>query len=71
MTALLTFAFDTEQDLLEVVRVLNERDASYSIDPRNLSIRITETEASIHDFFSILPDKYKYKVMRYMYGGTT
>ena len=56
---MITYAFDSEQDLLKVVQALNDRDASYGIDLRNLSIRITELEASIHGFFSILPDKYK------------
>lgn len=59
MTTLLTYAFDNEQELLKVVRFLNERDVSYSVVLKDLSIRITEAEASMCGLISFLPDKYK------------
>ncbi len=70
MTTLFTYVFDNEQDLLKVVQVLNEKDASYSVNLKDQSIRITEVEASRCGFFSILSDKYKYKlVLKYVYGS--
>lgn len=69
MTTTFTYVLDNEQDLLKVVQVLNEKDASYSVNLKDQSIRITEAEASRCGFFSILPDKYKYKlVLKYVYG---
>ena len=59
MTTILTYTFDNEQELLKVVRVLNERDASYSVILKDLSIRITEAEASMCGLMSVIPDKYK------------
>lgn len=59
MTTILTYAFDNEQELLKVVQVLNDRNATYSVVLKDLSIRITEAGASICGLISILPDKYK------------
>lgn len=71
MTTLFTYAFDNERDLLEIVQVLNDRDASYSMVLKDLSIRITEVEASRCGFLSIL-DIYKYNyVSTLSYGFNT
>ncbi len=70
MTTILTYAFDDEQELLKVVQVLNDRNASYSVVLKDLSIRITEAEASICGLISILPDKYKLMSV-FSYEGLT